>query len=105
MDGGRTANPVRPRTRRKIIPVRPYLGVGAPRKAALVVTVNAALLLLLIVVVVAVAGRGVPSLFFMECATVRSETTPTISDFDPRGRNRGNRAGWGPLPGPFKHRK
>ena len=38
-----------------IIPVRPYLGVGAPRKAALVVTVNAVLLLLLIVVVVAVA--------------------------------------------------
>ena len=35
--------------------MRPYLGVGAPRKAALVVTVNAVLLLLLIVVVVAVA--------------------------------------------------
>ena len=29
-------------------------------------------------------GRGVPSLFFMECATVRSQTTPTISDFDHR---------------------
>ena len=35
--------------------MRPYLGVGAPRKAALVVIVNAVLLLLLIVVVVAVA--------------------------------------------------
>ena len=31
--------------------MRPYLGVGVPRKAALVVTVNAVLLLLLIVVV------------------------------------------------------
>ena len=40
--------------RKQIIPVRPYLGVGAPRKAALVVTVNAVLLLLLTVVVVAV---------------------------------------------------
>ena len=29
-------------------------------------------------------GRGVASLFFMECATERSETTPTISDFDHR---------------------
>ena len=43
-----------PLKKNKIIPVRPYLGVGAPRKAALVVTVNAVLLLLLIVVVVAV---------------------------------------------------
>ena len=34
-----------------IIPVRPYLGVGAPRIAALVVTVNAVIILLLIVVV------------------------------------------------------
>ena len=33
-----------------MVPMRPYLGVGAPRKAALVATADAALLLLLIVV-------------------------------------------------------
>eukprot|EP00959_Pyramimonas_sp_CCMP1952_P275125 5751263-Pyramimonas_sp.AAC.1 len=38
-----------------IIPMRPYLGVGASRKATLVGAVNALLLLLLTVVVVAVA--------------------------------------------------
>ena len=38
-----------------IIPVKPYLGVGAPRKASLVATVNAVLLLLLLIVVVAFA--------------------------------------------------
>ena len=52
---------------KKIIPVRPYLGVGAPRKAALVVTVNAVLLLLLIVVVVAVAVVVVVGLVVVAC--------------------------------------